>query len=515
MRAIRHALALLLAAAALAGLSLRADTKGKAPADGAAAVADGATRQAALKRSFELFRNRLLTLAARLEASEHKADRDTAANIRKALKAAGELSTEAKFEALVRGLNAPGADRSLDALRALIKDNKDLRADLKKLIDILQENDQGKRLAEKIKKAEEVLKQLKELRDRQARLQARTEMGKADTKKLGADQGKLTRDTKEVAESKTDDDGKPRGFDQIEDQETRDKARKLVEQAVGNQKMAEAKLGKGNPSGAGDSQGAAVRNLDDAIKVIEEEIRQRRKEEREQKLRDLLARARRMLTLQVEVQTGVVSLDGDIRKATAKPNALIHAARGNKLSDKERAVVKEADDALKLIKSEPESAAGAFAEAFEQISSDTATVMDRLGQTDTGAVTQKIIDDVVETLKDVIKALEKELKDNDNDTPPRPPGDGGPGRKRPLVDLIQELKLIYAMQKRVADRTALYGKTYAGEQAPRVAAGMSAEARKHAERVLGEIRALAERQDRITRVTREISKKPEAQRLGM
>src|SRR5262249_15293628 len=136
-------------------------------------------------------------------------------------------------------------------------------------------------------------------------------------------------------------------------------------------------------------------------------------------------------------------------------------------------------------------------------------------QTDVGAVTQKINDDVIETLKDVIKALEKAIKDNEDDDPTKPPpGDGGPGRKQPLVDLLQELKMVFALQKRVADRTALYAKTYTGEQAPRVVAGMKAEDKKRVERVNKEMKSLSDRQDRIAKVTREISKKPEAQRLG-
>src|SRR5262249_28242837 len=164
----------------------------------------------------------------------------------------------------------------------------------------------------------------------------------------------------------------------------------LVDQAVNNQKMAGGKISKGNNDGASDSQGAAVKNLDDAIKVLEDELRQGRKEERERKLRDLLARAKRMLTMQTAVQSDLEKLDQDI--ARARKVELTHAARSNKLSDKERDIVKESEGAMKLIKSEGENSAVAFGEVFEQLTYDTATIMDRLGQTDTGKVTQKITD---------------------------------------------------------------------------------------------------------------------------
>jgi hypothetical protein len=520
MRAIRTALALLLGLTVVASLAVRADTRaGKKAApkafkgDPAVVFGDSATRQAALKRSFEILRNRLSTLAARMEATGLDPDKKKAEIIRKALKAASDLGTEAKFESLVRGLSTPGADKKLDELRAIIKDNKELRDDLKKLIAILNEDDSAKRLAEKNKKTEDVIKQLKELRDRQARLQAKTEMGKSDTKKIGTEQDKLTKDTKDVTESKTDEDGKPQGLDQIENKETAEKARKHVDQAVMNQKAAQGKLGKGNKDGAGDSQGAAVKNLDDAINVLEEELRQGRKEERERKLKDLLARAKRMLTMQTDVQGELEKLDQDIRRA-GKP-ALTHAARSNKLSDKEREIVKESEGAVKLIKSEGENSAVAFGEIFDQLTLDTATIMERLGQTDTGKVTQKITDDVIETLKDVIKALEKELKDNENEpNQPRPPTDSDPNRKQPLVNLLQELKMVFAMQKRVNDRTTLYGKTYTGEQAPQVVAGLNDADKKRVERIVKEMKSLSDRQDRISKVTKEISKKPEAQRLG-
>src|SRR5262249_49488521 len=117
--------------------------------------------------------------------------------------------------------------------------------------------------------------------------------------------------------------------------------------------------------------------------------------------------------------------------------------------------------------------------------------------------------------KDVIKALEKELKDNENEpTPPRP-GDNDPNRKQPLVNLLQELKMVFAMQKRVNDRTTLYGKTYTGEQAPKIVAGMNDTDKKRVERIQKEMKPLPDRQDRISKVTKEISKKPDAQRLGL
>jgi len=96
-------------------------------------IPDAATRQAALKRAFESFRQRLAILAARMENGSDK-DKEKAKALRKALKMASDLGTEGKFDSLISELTKTGADQSLDVLKQVMRDNGDLRKDLQKLI---------------------------------------------------------------------------------------------------------------------------------------------------------------------------------------------------------------------------------------------------------------------------------------------------------------------------------------------------------------------------------------------
>jgi hypothetical protein len=145
---------------------------------------------------------------------------------------------------------------------------------------------------------------------------------------------------------------------------------------------------------------------------------------------------------------------------------------------------------------EAEGSGSAFPESFQQVREDMKHVARRLASTpvDPGKVTQAIEQDIIDTLKEMIKALEQAKKELDTKKPP-PPSDGSPPPQADpkLLSKIQELKMVRAMQLRVNARTSLYGKEYPGEQADDPA-------------VRRELRNLSDRQDRIFEVTRNIAK---------
>ena len=74
------------------------------------------------------------------------------------------------------------------------------------------------------------------------------------------------------------------------------------------------------------------------------------------------------------------------------------------------------------------------------------------------------------------------------------PGKGGAGKPADpkLLELIQELKMVRSLQKRVNDRTELYGKRYPGEQASDP-------------QIIRELRGLGDRQQRIQEIVRRIA----------
>jgi hypothetical protein len=275
-----------------------------------------------------------------------------------------------------------------------------------------------------------------------------------------------------------------------------------VAEATKEQKDAEGKLGKGDRDGGSAAQGRAVGKLDEAIRRLEEIVRQARKEERERTLTDLLARCKKMLAVEEEVRHGSAALHRDLAKQQGGKPTLAQASVSNKLADRQNDNLKECAATLKIV--ETEGSAVAFAEVFEQLIRDMDAVHNRLARVEIDRVTLAIEDDVIGTLKDAIAALEKAIRDSATDDNPRRPG-GAAGKPR-LVDQLQQLKMIHALQRRVSERTALYGKQFPGEQAPSPSTALTAGDRARLAQVEKELKDLAGRQDRIARATRSVGK---------
>ena len=116
---------------------------------------------------------------------------------------------------------------------------------------------------------------------------------------------------------------------------------------------------------------------------------------------------------------------------------------------------------------------------------------------------------MIETLEEIIKALEKSIGESTPPNTPRPPRPG-PRPEKPIVDLLQQLKMVLGMQKRIHDRTALYGKQFQGEQLLELPLSATGEEKSRHEKTNKELRSLSDRQDRLGKVTREVGKQAEA-----
>ena len=206
-------------------------------------------------------------------------------------------------------------------------------------------------------------------------------------------------------------------------------------------------------------------------------------------------RCEKMLAMQIEVYNGTVAVD----KALAlnpKAKKTDEINRGNvqksiEWSKREGQIVEEATKAIQML--EAEGTAVAFPEVFHQVRTDMRHVERRLSNSDVHAVTQVIEQDIINTLKDMIEALKKAQQDQQakKNPPPGPPPPPNPNQQQPLIELLQELKMIRAMQVRVNSRTKTYGDQYPGEQA------------KEGE-IVKELNSLADRQKKIFDVTNNI-----------
>jgi hypothetical protein len=278
--------------------------------------------------------------------------------------------------------------------------------------------------------------------------------------------------------------------------------KKKIEDAEKYQERAEDNLRKDNRKDAPEDEEAALNKLNEAKKQLEDLLRQLREEEIERLLARLEARCRHMLAMQKAVRDGTVELDKVIKGNPKAEPSRANQQESNVLSDKEDEIVKEATAGLRLL--EAEGSAVAFAEVFQQVRGDMQTVATRLRKTDTGIVTVTIENQIIETLEEMIEALKKAIADNKNKSKGQP-GQSGPPPDPKLIDLLAELKMIRSMQKRVNARTELYGKQYAGEQAPPPENASTPDERERYDRIQVELKDLSKRQQKIGKVTHDIA----------
>ncbi len=268
----------------------------------------------------------------------------------------------------------------------------------------------------------------------------------------------------DVAGGKGDNEPAKAGANQSKDNAGMDSARKKIKEAQEHMDRVTDEIAK-NKDKAGAEADKAVAKLEEARRRLEDLLRQMREEELDRVLAALISRCQKMLAMQEEVLRGTLNVQAqaEVSPAKTKDRKIIQDCLN--LSDDELRIVHEATKAIEIL--ETEGSAVAFPEVFQQVREDMKHVQRRLKNTDVGDVTVTIEQDVVETLREMIKALEKAKKDLDNkkQDPKKSEPQEQKQQDQKLLDKIAELKILKAMQLRVNSRTELYSKHYDGEQA--------------------------------------------------
>ena len=286
--------------------------------------------------------------------------------------------------------------------------------------------------------------------------------------------------------------------DQQQDQsQQNDESKEKTDKTAGRDEIERAKqemdraieeLKKNNKKGASDKQDKAIAELMKAREKLEEILRQLREEERELVLTKLEARFRDMLQRQETVNNATLA----IHAVPVDSRTDRHRNRAVELARSEDEISILAAKALTLLKEEGSSIA--FPEAVEQIRDDMLTIVKRLDQADVGEITQNIEQDLVEGLKELIEALQKEIekaKDKKQQPPPSPQ-EKQEQQKQGLVNKLAELKMLRSLQFRVNRRTKQLGRLVDGEQATE-------------SDLVGQLRQLSERQSKVQRATYDLS----------
>jgi hypothetical protein len=239
------------------------------------------------------------------------------------------------------------------------------------------------------------------------------------------------------------------GRNEIED------ARRAMRQAEEELKRLEGKKGMGH-------QDEAIRKLAEARAQLEKILRQLRQEEQQIILASLEARFAKMLVMQLQIHVDTVALS----KTPTNTWTVKHFGRARELSVDEATIADEAAKALKLLKEEGSSVA--FPQGVEQVRDDMLTISTRLSGNEVGQFTQSVERDVIESLEEMVTALQNEIekrqKQDENRRQQR--GQRGQGEEeKQLVQDLAELKMLRSLQFRVNRRTKEIGQLIKGEQA--------------------------------------------------
>ncbi len=259
-------------------------------------------------------------------------------------------------------------------------------------------------------------------------------------------------------------------------------------------RQAQERLEKDERKEAVEEQWAAEEELRQAAEELERILLQLREEEIERSLADLESRFRRMLEMQGRVLDQSKRL---LSAASPQDNRQIEI-QASKLSVDERKILMEGQKALLLLQDEGSSMA--FPEAVQQMNDDIASVVESLSQArvdSTIIATQEEImaalEELIESLSETQKKLEEKKKNNSGQPPP---GGGGEEQEQPLVDALAELRLIKTLQVRINNRTDRLAKEAGQVDDPT--------GNVENEGLRSQVRELAERQEKIQQVTRDI-----------
>ncbi|HET6323276.1 MAG TPA: hypothetical protein VFG04_01145 [Planctomycetaceae bacterium] len=251
-------------------------------------------------------------------------------------------------------------------------------------------------------------------------------------------------------------------------------ARRAMRQAEEELKRLESKKGM-------EHEDQAIRKLAEARAQLEKVLRQLREEEQQIILASLEARFAKMLVMQLQIHVDTMALHKTPKNAwTAK-----HFGRSRELSVEEETIASEAEKALTLLKEEGSSVA--FPQGVEQVRDDMLNIARRLSGNDVGEFTQSVERDVIESLEEMVTALQNEIEKRQKEDEKRRQQKGQKSQngdqEKELVQQLGELKMLRSLQFRVNRRTKQIGRMIKGEEAgnDNLARELSKLARRQAE----------------------------------
>ena len=209
-------------------------------------------------------------------------------------------------------------------------------------------------------------------------------------------------------------------------------ARRAMRQAEEELKRLEGKKGMGH-------QDEAIRKLAEARAQLERILRQLRQEEQQIILASLEARFAKMLVMQLQIHVDTIALS----KTPTNAWTVKHFGRSRELSVEEATIADEAAKARQV--AQRRGLFGGLPQGVEQVRDDMLTISTRLSGNEVGQFTQSVERDVIESLEEMVTALQNEIekrqKQDENRRQQR--GQRGQGdEEKQLVQDLAELKML-------------------------------------------------------------------------
>jgi hypothetical protein len=265
------------------------------------------------------------------------------------------------------------------------------------------------------------------------------------------------------------------------------RTQKRLESATERMRRAEEENEKAKRRNARQEQEKAIEELETARAELEEILRQMREQEVERLLVQLETRLRAMLRAEKAVLAAAEKIAAEPTAGRERERELESARLGREQS----AIGADAVKALTLVRDD--GSAVAIPEALEQVRDDATQAAARLGRGDVGGTTRGILEDIVSSLEEMVAALEKAQRDQQQQQKGNAGGRPAEPGEQPLVDKLSELKMIRSLQMRVNTRTRRFAQVL----------GEGAEQAEEPE-LLDAVRRLSDRQRKIERAAHDI-----------
>ncbi len=389
-------------------------------------------RQEGVRERLQRLETRMLKLAESLNETEpQKAER-----LRDALQYSGKQQLKSRLETLTKLLRSSKLSDADQEQRRLV-------GDLEALLERLQsnENELDRRRAER-ERLEQQKRAIRTLMDDQTRLLNQTQELEASQSEKAAEIERRQRELEQKADQ-------TRREMQRDSREMQQPGARNLEQSQEQMREAADELSQRDAKEAADAQKKALDQLQQSLNELDDALRQVRREETEQTLAALEARFRALLTREQDVRAAVAELAPRRESGWSRDDQgkLDHAV------EEQRGVTADCETALRILRDEGTTVI--VPELVAAIHTDMGMVGDRLSGGDVSAATRALLQDVVDSLEELLSAVEAKQADIENHAQQNQQQgqQGGNNDKQPLLPGSAELRLLRSSQVRINSRT--------------------------------------------------------------